>query len=307
MRNFFILLIALCLTAQLQAQFNRGTFTQVGPPGSVSQNNNQQKENGDKPYVPKPPSYTLKRYFKSLAGKDSMKVQHMWMGSLILPGTAQIYNRQYWKLPIVYGGMGALIYGGYKNNMEYLKSGDGKYRQRRDLFYVGAVLTYWGSIMDGVVNYKYFKKVLPARASLYSAMLPGLGQAYNGDYWKIPIFYGGFITCGYFIYSNQNQYKRYRNLYNWASQPNSDYDGKYSVETLKWYRDTYRRYRDYSVIAGALVYILNIVDANVFAHLQSFDVSDDLSINISPEVINPIAPQYAYTNPSIGVKLNLTF
>lgn len=299
-----IVILLILVTSALNAQVTK-IFTPVGPPGSTQQN---QENNKEEKYEPKKPSYTLKRYFKSLAGRDSMRINHMWLGSIILPGTAQIYNREYWKLPIVYGSISGFMSAGYRSNLEYMNTGDTKYQTMRDLFYVGAALSYWGSMMDGVANYKYHKKVLPARASLYSTLLPGLGQAYNGDYWKIPIFYGGFITCGYFIYSNQNQYLRYKDLYNWASQPGSDYNGKYSVETLKWYRDTYRRYRDYSIIAGALVYVLNIVDANVFAHLQDFDVSDDLSMNIRPAMITPLNPQYAYNqSPSVGIKINLTF
>jgi hypothetical protein len=232
----------------------------------------------------------------------------MWAGSIILPGSAQVYNREYWKLPVLYGGVASLLFTGYRNNLKYQETGDVKYKKNRDLFYLGAVITYWGGIVDGVANYKYHKDVLPARASLYSALLPGLGQAYNGTYWKIPIFYGGFITCGYFIYSNNLQYQRYRTLFNQASLPDSELTGRYNVETLKYFRDSYRRYRDYSILAGLAVYALNIIDANVFAHLQDFDISDDLSASFGPGVIMPLNYQFTNNlNPAFGIQMKLNF
>lgn len=306
MPRILVLILLSLISFSLNAQFT-GTFDPVRPPGSTTgQNQNPNAQiNDDEPVKP---SYTFKRYFKSLLGKDSMKIDNMWLGSLILPGTAQIYNRQYWKIPIIYGGLGSFMYAGYQSNMKFQETGDTKFKTRRDLFYAGAALTYWSSVMDGLANYKYYKPVLPARASLYSAMLPGLGQAYNGDYWKIPIFYGGFIVTGFFIHENQSEYRRFNNLYNWASEENSTYDGQYSVSSLKWFKDTYRRYRDYSILSGALVYILNIVDANVFAHLRNFDISEDLSLNVNPAMIGTLNPSYAINVPqTFGLEVKLKF
>ncbi len=304
-KYLFSILLILC-SLSLKAQFNN-TFNPVKPPGASTQNQNRTfKDSAD--MIPMKPDFTFKKYFRSLVGKDSMTVGQMWTGALLLPGSAQFYNRQYWKIPIVYGSIGAFMYAGYRSNMNYLETGDIKYKKTRNLYYLGAALSYWSSLMDGVARYKYYKPILPARASLYSAMLPGLGQAYNGDYWKIPIFYAGFITTGYFIHENQSEYNRFKKLYSWASEENSTYDGSYSISTLKWYKDTYRRYRDYSIISGALVYMLNIVDANVFAHLRNFDVSDDLTLNINPTIIEPIYPQLAQNkSKTYGVKLMLTF
>ena len=176
--------------------------------------------------------------------------------------------------------------------------------------FAGAALTYWGSIMDGVVKFKSVQNPLPARASLYSALLPGLGQAYNGDYWKIPIFYGGLALCGYCWGMNQQQYKRYKNLYIEAASPDSSYEGRLTLENIKWYRDSYRRYRDYSIIATALVYALNIVDANVFAHFNNFDISDDITLNVEPAVIQPVTTAPAassYYTQGFGLQMNLKF
>ena len=305
-KKFIILFLALLLSISSKAQFSGTSKTTApGPPGSTQLNNNA---NADAKEEPRPPAYTIKRYFRSLAGKDSMSISRMWSNSLIMPGTAQIYNKDYWKLPILYGGMAAFIYGGYKSNLKYLETGNIKFKSNRNLFYMGAFVTYWGAMLDGVANYKYYKDVLPGRASLYSAILPGLGQVYNGTYWKIPIFYGGLIACGYYINLNNLEYKRYKTLYKEASLAGSGYTGRYSLATLKYFKDSYRRYRDYSILAGAIVYALNIIDANVFAHFQDFDVSDDLSASFGPGVIVPLNYQFTNNlNPAFGIQMKLNF
>lgn len=291
------------VSLSLRGQF-LGNMRQAGPPGSGQQNTNEQ----DKYRKPKPPEYTLKRYFKSLAHKDSVNLSRLWFGSIILPGTAQIYNRDYWKLPVLYGGIGGFVYGGIHYNGKFQETGDNSYKLKRNLFYAAAALTYWGGILDGAASFRHNKKVLPARASIYSAMLPGLGQAYNGDYWKIPIIYGGFIATGYFISSNNQQYRFYKDLHNQATTPDSGYNGSASAETLKYYRDSYRRMRDYSILAGVLVYALNVIDANVFAHLKSFDISDDLSASFNPAFIEPIDKRFTNNiNPALGISINFTF
>lgn len=274
--SIVILFLTLLSSTTLSGQFIEGM--EVAPPGSTRGEENWD----DSTYVGVGrESYTLKRYFKSLAGKDSMSISRMWAGSLLLPGTAQIYNKQYWKVPVLYLSVGGLAAAGYSYNQKWHNSGEIKYKRERNLFYTAAALVYWSGILDGVANYKYEKKVLPGRASLYSAMVPGLGQIYNRDYWKLPIYYGGFIASGYFIVSNHSQYQHYKNLYYTSSDkahPNSE---KYNPQTMKYYMDAYRRYRDYSILAGILVYALNVIDANVFAHLQDFDVSDDLAASFN--------------------------
>ncbi len=315
--TFTLLAILICSPSKLSAQFKE--FTQTGPPGSNTQNNqNGQENNNEEVIMSKKPSFTIGRYFKALGHKDSMKIQQMFLGSLILPGTAQIYNHQAWKLPIVYGAIGGCITGAIIANSKLQSTGDQSYKGLRDWMIAGALISYWGTALDGVVSFKSVQKPLPARASLYSAMLPGLGQAYNGDYWKIPIFYGGFAVSGYCWAFNQKQYTRYRDMYIQASDPNGGYKGNLSTENIKWYRDSHRRLRDYSIIATALIYVLNIVDANVFAHFSNFDVSDDISLKVEPGIIEPISTKpmnsfsstpniNSYYTQSIGLKMNLRF
>ncbi|NIG53649.1 DUF5683 domain-containing protein [Chitinophaga sp. Cy-1792] len=145
----------------------------------------------------------------------------------------------------------------------------------------------------------------PRKAALYSAVLPGLGQAYNREYWKIPLVYAAIGTCtGFFIF-NMKEYKRYRDAYRIRLLNNPDihdefetiYPRTYPADAIKVIRDQYRSYVDYSVLFFVLSYGLNIVDATVFAHLRSFDISDDLSLRVSPTIIN---------NRTLGIGVNIS-
>lgn len=276
-------------------QINNGFLNTI--PGA-SDTFGQQQPQDEEIIMSNKPAFTIKRYFKALNHRDSMKIQQMAIGSMILPGTAQIYNKQYWKLPIVYGTIGGCVGGAIAT----------KDKDMQNLFIAGAVAFYWGSVLDGVISYKSEKKPLPARASMFSAIIPGLGQAYNGDYWKIPIFYTGLGVCAYCWDFNQKQYQRYRNTYNQLKD--GSYTGSLTEENIKWYRDQYRRYRDYSIIATVLVYALNIIDANVFAHFNNFDISDDITMNIQPSLISPLAPMgntLASNGQSFGLQMSLKF
>lgn len=134
----------------------------------------------------------------------------------------------------------------------------------------------------------------PRKAAIRSALLPGLGQIYNKKYWKLPIVYGALGTCaGIFIY-NMGNYKdtkfAYRVKYNMrvfgtdsASFASiKDNLKPLSEESLKFYRNQFRRDIDYSALIFILLWGLNVVDATVDAHLKSFDVSPDLSLRIKP-------------------------
>jgi hypothetical protein len=128
----------------------------------------------------------------------------------------------------------------------------------------------------------------PRKAVFYSAVLPGLGQAYNHQYLKIPLMYAGLgVATGFFIYNFKN-YVTYRDAYRLmlngkpTGVPRIDQNAGYNAETVKYIRDVYRQYVDYSVIGFAAAYLYNIIDAIVFAHLYKFDVSNDLSWRIGP-------------------------
>lgn len=119
----------------------------------------------------------------------------------------------------------------------------------------------------------------PAKAAFYSAILPGLGQAYNKKYWKIPIVYGAMgISLYYYIDSNKN-YNAYRDEYKrrLAGLGRSEDYKKYDDNTLINAQNFYQRNRSFSAFFVIGFYVLNIIDANVDAALMQFNVNDNLS------------------------------
>lgn len=123
------------------------------------------------------------------------------------------------------------------------------------------------------------------KASIMSAVIPGLGQAYNKKYWKIPIIYAGLAGFGYMFLSNNKQFNDYRAnviAYNDNDSTTVPPFPAYSSDQSQTLKLQYRKNRDFAVIGFSLIYLINIIDANVDAHLKTFDVSDDLSIHLDP-------------------------
>ncbi len=122
----------------------------------------------------------------------------------------------------------------------------------------------------------------PAKAAFYSAILPGLGQAYNKRYWKIPVVYAALGTGVYFIIDNNKKFNQYRNEYKsrllGTNDPNHPTFGNLSDDSVIRAQKFYQKNRDLSVLITAGLYILNIVDANVDAHLLQFNVNDELTL-----------------------------
>ncbi len=252
--------------------------------------------------------FSFKEYFGGLAHKRHASLKTLTMGSTLFLGGTQIYNRDYWKLPIVYGGIGAGIGLGIHYNKLYTQGGDAKYKQYSTYAFVGAGLTLWASLMDGAVCYEPDGKwPNPAKATVFSILLPGLGQVYNGEYWKIPIYWGGMAGGVYFYFTNKKNYERYKWIYDQATSEDPTVEKPpIPAETALYYRDAYRRLRDYSVLATALFYLLQVIDANVFAYMQDFEVNDQLTLKLSPAVI-PQDHAYAAAPPAVGFNLGLRF
>ncbi|MHC1707649.1 MAG: DUF5683 domain-containing protein [Bacteroidales bacterium] len=147
------------------------------------------------------------------------------------------------------------------------------------------------------------------KASLYSAILPGLGQAYNKKYWKIPVVYAGFGLMYYFINSNNIEYQKFKDAYAFKSSTDPDpdlynnYVDKYPLTSLQDGKEYYRRNRDLSIILCSFWYLLNITDAAVDAYLFDYDVSPDLSLKISP-FLPPLSTS-GRTTP--GLTLTMSF
>ena len=155
------------------------------------------------------------------------------------------------------------------------------------------------------------KEHSPKKAAIRSAIVPGLGQIYTKKYWKVPIVYTGLAITGSIFVFNLGQYQDTRYAYtvkynmrvfktDSAKYDNIRNDLKpLSEESLRYYRDQYRRDIDYTAVFFLLIWGLNVVDAAVDAHLTSFDVSPDLSLKIRPGYSD-----FAKTN---GLSLILSF
>jgi len=132
-------------------------------------------------------------------------------------------------------------------------------------------------------DYEPYNALAPAKAAFYSAILPGLGQAYNGSYWKIPIAYGGLGTGIYFYLKNDKDYDRYRDAYKnrLAGRPDEfTIDGEQKISTAGLIRaqELFQKNKEISILVTVGIYVLNIIDANVEAHLRQFNVDEDLSV-----------------------------
>lgn len=159
---------------------------------------------------------------------------------------------------------------------------------------------------------------VPRKATLLSLVFPGGGQIYNRKYWKLPVVYGGFMGCVYALTWNQGTYSDYQNAYvdimddDPETKSYEDYlPPHYEIDTSmeEWLKDTfkkrkdkYRRYRDLSIFSFAGMYVLSAIDAYVDAELSHFDISPNLSMHLSPDIMID-----RYGNPEAAFSLALNF
>ncbi len=145
------------------------------------------------------------------------------------------------------------------------------------------------------VSDSYVKIHSAHKATMYSAMIPGLGQVYNKKYWKLPVIYG---LTGAFIYAfdfNNDNYNKYKNAYAlMAAEKITEFEGYTNTDILLRIKEHYQRNRDLNVIVLAAVYMLNVVDATVDAHLYDYKITKDVSMNVQPSLIKTIDYQSTY-------------
>ncbi|WP_136480089.1 DUF5683 domain-containing protein [Cognatitamlana onchidii] len=167
--------------------------------------------------------------------------------------------------------------------------------------------------IDSITEARDINPLSPARAAFYSALLPGLGQAYNKKYWKIPIVWGAIGTGIYFYIQNDKEYNRYREAYKsrLAGFTNDEFyfdsngdplsEPRVTTDGLQRGQEFYRRNKQISLLVTLGLYALNIIDANVDAHLMQFNVDENLSL----------APHYKFdeidASSSLGLTLNFKF
>lgn len=160
---------------------------------------------------------------------------------------------------------------------------------------------------DTVAIKSYAKRYSPRKALLYAAILPGLGQVYNKKYWKLPLVYGGFYAIGYAINFYNNLYTEYKgylffNLETRRGENEENPDIKLTTGQLRTIVDKARRERDFMIILMGGMYLLQMVDAHVDAHLKEFDLNPNLQVSIEPTM-----KQDAWTGRTTGVALIFRF
>jgi hypothetical protein len=162
-------------------------------------------------------------------------------------------------------------------------------------------------IKDTIFNAYNFNPLSPAKAAFYSAILPGLGQAYNKKYWKIPLVYGALGSGIYFYDLNNSNYNRARTAYKLRLNGKPDeFDGEngnilLSNDALIRAQKGYKKDRDLSLLVTVGLYFLQIIEASTNAHLLQHNVDDNLTF--SPQII-----QNSVTNKSVvGASINFNF
>lgn len=272
---------------------------------------------------------------------DSMSLSKVCWISAVLPGYGQVYNKQYWKLPILYGalgtGLGLFIhenntykplkrqYEAYTDKstvrtpeLNALQNRMIRSNTRRQLYLGLTVASYVYFIGDAAVSYKTNDVSSVKKATTLACIFPGAGQIYNRSYWKVPFVIGGFASMIYCIDWNNRGYQRFKKAYalladynlhpeNYPNGPTDEFHGRYSADFLRNLRNNNRRNRDLCIIVTGALYILQIVDAHVDAHLKDYDISDDLSMNLEPLVDYTYIPTLQSNRPVFGFNLSLKF
>lgn len=157
---------------------------------------------------------------------------------------------------------------------------------------------------DSVDLFTEKSKLDPKKASVLSAVLPGLGQVYNKQAWKLPFIYGGLFTVGYFVNYNHQYFQSLRNAFiaETDNDPTTINPFQLTSDALNTRVEQFRRDRDYLIIVGVITYLLNIVDAHISAHLEEFAINDELSISFKPSYN---APPNGIRNAGFSIVLNI--
>lgn len=289
-----------------------------------------------------PVDTTRRRVFKKgWFMSDSMSLSKVCWLSTVIPGYGQIYNKQYWKLPILYGALGTGLalfihenktykplkraYDAYTDQslvrtpeLDALQTKLIRSNTRRQLYLGITIASYIYFIGDAALSYKTNDVSDVKKATTLACIFPGAGQIYNKSYWKVPFVIGGFASMIYCIDWNNRGYQRFKKAYNlladyeahpenYPDGPTDEFHGRYSASFIQNLRNNYRRNRDLCIIITGALYILQIVDAHVDAHLKDYDISDDLTMNIEPLVDYTFVPTQGGNRPVFGFNLSVKF
>ncbi len=289
-------------------------------------------------------------YRHSAIFRDSMRLSPKIAISLAVPGFSQLYNKQYWKIPVLYGtvaaGVGAYAWqtklykpyrrqydhfigfkatveaeGGigferYKATMSELQSGMIRHNTYRQLALGFAAASYMYFLVDGTLNHPGTETNVK-KATTLATVFPGAGQLYNKSYWKVPIVVGGFSILTYVVNWNNKGYRRFKTAYDYRYD---EFDetideftasgASYTDQDLLLMKRSFRRNRDLSMIFLGLFYIMQVVDAHATAHMQAYDVSDDLSrlnLSVEPAVERLYSHRFGGAVNTYGFSLSMRF
>lgn len=271
---------------------------------------------------------TLKKERYNFFFRDSLSFGLTTAASVVLPGFAQFYEEKYWKIPLEYAMVGLPLWGGIHHNKIYRTHkaefdklvASGASQQERTpvqtkmlnhksystLFIGAAVASYMGFLVDGIVNFPSDLSDIQ-KATTLSLVCPGAGQIYNGSYWKVPIVVVGMASMAYVIDWNQRGYTRFKTAFDLATDNDDSTVGEFAstpVESLRSIKNSYRRNRDLAIIGTVAVYLVQVADAHIDAHMQAYDISDNLTMKIEPQITQTMSPSGVSNNFGFNLTMN---
>ena len=273
---------------------------------------------------------TLKKERYNWLFRDSLSFSLVTAVSAVVPGFAQLYEENYWKIPVEYAAISLpliaglnqnKIYKRYKAEYDVMKANPNttqadrtpvqtkmlKHQNYRTLLWGAAVASYMGFLVDGVMNYPSDLSHIQ-KATTLSLVCPGAGQIYNGSYWKVPIVVAGMASMFYVIDWNQRGYDRFKTAYDLATDGDDSTVGEFpntSDESLRSIKNAYRRNRDLAIIGTVAVYLVQVADAHIDAHMQAYDITDNLSMEVHPQITQTAGPDGLTIN--LGFSMSFTF
>lgn len=273
---------------------------------------------------------TLKKERYNWLFRDSLSFSAVTAISAVVPGFAQLYEENYWKIPAEYALIGLPLWAGieqnklykkYKAEYDVLKANPEttqedrtpvqtkmlKHQSYRTMLFGAAIASYMGFLVDGVMNYPSDMSHIQ-KATTLSLVCPGAGQIYNGSYWKLPIVVAGMASMVYVIDWNQRGYDRFKTAYDLATDGDDTTVGEFpntSEESLRSIKNAYRRNRDLAIIGTVAVYLVQVADAHIDAHMQAYDISDNLSMEIRPQITQTAGPN-GFSN-QVGFNISMNF
>ena len=271
---------------------------------------------------------TVKKARYNWLFRDSLSLTTTTLASVVLPGFAQLYEEKYWKIPLEYAMVGLPLWAGLEQNKKYrtykaeydklaasgatqdertpVQSKMMRHQNYSTLLLGTAIASYMGFLVDGVVNHPSDMSDIQ-KATVLSFVCPGAGQIYNGSYWKLPIVVAGMASMVYVIDWNQRGYTRFKLAYDLATDGDDSTISEFpytSEEQLRSIKNAYRRNRDLAIIGTVAVYLVQVADAHIDAHMQAYDISDNLSMKIEPQITQSVSPQGVVNNFGFNLTMN---